>query len=118
MNPYRARFERVQRDETIVDDVVVIDHWSVIPFGDTPYTTRMATVVYRDGRMSDLPVSALICTEPSYIAGGREDEPDHEHVMSPARPVLEGVRVIGTVRTCTVEGCGHSETTPTRPASS
>lgn len=69
-------------------------------------------LVYGDGRYGPQSRVALRCVEPGFVGAPAPEQ--HEHVLGPAAPILEGVRVKGTRRSCTVAGCAYVEDTEPR----
>lgn len=98
MLPFRVTF----RDEDDVSHPGVLVHiWpdELGPLG--------VVVLEGSGRIVLCDLDWVVCTEPAYVTGQAPAE--HEHILGPATPVLEGARVRGTERRCTVPGCAYVE---------
>lgn len=120
---YHARPSGNVPGEMIEEPVVIIEA-VVIPgmIGPNVEPTwpevNLIAVAQKDGRHIVASQNSFRCTEPIYL--GKPDPVDpsaHPHEWTAWRPVLEDNRLVGMTRSCTVEGCGETETTPTPKAS-
>lgn len=83
---------------------------TVIDYIANGHEADSALVVDRKGAYRIVNPASLVVIDVRLLPGRREDlVPEHEHELGTPTPQIEGSRVVGVLRRCTVAGCDYSE---------